>query len=103
MYVVGTADSVPIREVSFICSVLKREVPLYCLFLSLLQTIAVLRFEWLGEERGPYMSLLVYQVGRQRIGVIDVRGTILKDFYVVPLLSGEDLPKVIRDLRGPGE
>ena len=67
---VGTADSVPIREVSFICSVLKREVPLYCL--SLLQTIAVLRFEWLGEERGPYMSLLDYLVGRQRIGVIDV-------------------------------
>ena len=48
------------------------------------------------------MSLLDYLVGRQRIGVIDMRGTNLKDFYVVPLLSGEELPKAVRDLRGPG-
>ena len=44
------------------------------------------------------MSLLDYLVGRQRIGVVDVKKTMIKDFYMVPLLSGEDIPKVLRDI-----
>ena len=57
-----------------------------------------MRFDWLEEGQSAYMSLLDYLVGRQRIGVVDVKRTNIKDFYIVPILSGEDLPKVLRQI-----
>ena len=49
------------------------------------------------------MSLLDYLVGRQRIGVVDVHKSRLKDLYLVPVLTGEELPRPLQDIGGPGK
>lgn len=54
------------------------------------------------EEKIPYITLYTYLNSRNRLGVVGNCSKMIKDFYIMPLPSYEQVPQVLLPLRGPG-
>ena len=48
-----------------------------------------------AEDQASYIALLDYLVGRDRCGVVALGVREIKDFYLVPLISGAPIPKYL--------
>ena len=62
----------------------------------------MVRFEW-TDDYDTYMELLYYLVGRHRCGVVQNNYEGMKDFYLIPLLSGDEVAPQLLPFDGPGE
>lgn len=62
--------------------------------------IAIIRFS--STDDANYTALYSYLHSRDRVGVIRVDSTKIKDLYLVPVQGGHPLPKVLVPLKGPG-
>lgn len=62
--------------------------------------IAIIRFA--STDDANYTALYSYLHSRDRVGVIRVESTKIKDLYLVPVQGGNPLPKVLLPLKGPG-
>ena len=67
------------------------------------QDIVVIRFDWLEDEKDPYLSMFNYLVRKHRSGVIISGGPdTIKDMYLVPLPGHWDVPQQLLPFSGPG-
>lgn len=48
-----------------------------------------------ADDQASYIALLDYLVGRDRCGVVALGVREIKDFYLVPLISGSPIPKYL--------
>lgn len=63
--------------------------------------LAIMRFEAQStEEQGKYENLYSYLQSKGRLAVVKLPSPIIKDFYLVPLRKGKQLPSVLLTLRG---
>ena len=56
----------------------------------------------LEEDRDSYLCMLKYLVRKHRCGVIGDCHHGIKDFYLVPLIEGEDVATQLLPFKGPG-
>ena len=57
----------------------------------------------LEEDRDSYLCMLKYLVRKHRCGVIGDCHHGIKDFYLVPLIEGEDVATQLLPFKGPGK
>ena len=66
--------------------------------------LGIVQFSWVTrEERTGYDAFFNYLNTRGRYGVVQMsEKASFKDFYILPLSLGQELPKVLLPLDGPG-
>lgn len=65
--------------------------------------ILLIRFGSINSnEKSSYYSLYTYLDSRKRLGVIKTSSPYVKDFYILPLGSGQQLPSVLLPITRPG-
>lgn len=65
--------------------------------------IIMVRFQPHSDEDDiAYNKFLQYLDSRKRLGVIKSSSPVVKDFYILPLLSYKSLPSVLLPINGPG-
>uniref|UniRef100_A0A336M0L1 CSON009592 protein n=1 Tax=Culicoides sonorensis TaxID=179676 RepID=A0A336M0L1_CULSO len=62
--------------------------------------IIIIRFS--SPDELSYLTLYKYYDSRRRLGVIKSHSGSIKDFYILPLAAGKDLPKVLQPINGVG-
>lgn len=61
----------------------------------------VIRFEMsTAEEKTGYIKLYTYFYTRQRIGVVGINHSGVKDMYILPLASHDPIPQELKPLPG---
>lgn len=65
--------------------------------------IGLVKFSSTTEHRNGYDAFFNYLHGRNRYGVVNVNSKVLKDFYILPLAKGEEIPRDLLPFDGPGK